>query len=89
MAVHQAAGLDEGNRGQSVVGDVVVEVERVLHVVGAGVGAGHDLKIVLERVADVAVLVGGFADGAVIELVGIGDVVVPLIAVILPGAAWC
>ena len=48
-------------------------------------GIGHDRGVVLERIADVAVLIGVRADGAVVELIGIGHVVVPLIAVVLPG----
>ena len=57
MAVHEAAGLDEGNRGQRAVGDVRVQVRRVLDVGLADAGVRHDRRVVLERVADVAVLV--------------------------------
>ena len=58
MAVHEAAGLDEGNGGKIAVGDVRVEVQCVLDVGVADRGVRHDGRVVLERVADVAVLVG-------------------------------
>ena len=44
----------------------------------------HDGRVVLERVADVAIFVGVRPIGSIIELVWVGDVVVPLIAVVLP-----
>ena len=45
----------------------------------------HDGRVVLEGVADVAILVGIRPIGSTIELVGIVHVVVPLIAIVLPG----
>ena len=73
VAIDQAAGLDEGDRGQVSVRDVVVEVGGVLDVGRADGGVGHDGGVVLEGIADVAVLVGVRADGAVVELVRIGE----------------
>ena len=46
---------------------------------------GHDRGLVLERVADVAVLVAIRANRSVVELVLVGEILVPLVAVILPG----
>ena len=84
MAVDQSAGLDEGNRRQCVRLDVAVEIRSVLNVRGADSGIGHDGGVVLEWIANVAVLVRVRADGAVVELIGVRHIVVPLIAVILP-----
>src|SRR6202161_1871133 len=116
MAIHETAGFDNGNGGERAVSDVRVEVQRVLDVSFADFGIGHDGRVVLKRVANVAVFVGvgdGLAErvsrarGSVVDLILVfGDVavsderwriaerllwftnpriVVPLIAVILPG----
>src|SRR5579863_1469328 len=45
----------------------------------------HDGGVVLERVADVAILVGSRAVAPVVELVRVVHVVVPLVAVVFPG----
>src|SRR5277367_5854680 len=45
---------------------------------------GHDRGVVLEGVADVAVFVGVFSDGPVVQLIRVVNVVVPLVAVVLP-----
>src|ERR1700719_669361 len=85
MSVNPAAGLHVGNRGKIAAFEVFVEIFGVLQVGGANGGVGHDFGLILERVADVAVLIALGADGAVIELVFIGQVGIPLVAVILPG----
>jgi hypothetical protein len=85
VTVDIAAGLDDRDRGQRVAGDIRVQVDRVLDVRLHLLRMRHDGRVVLERVADVAVLVGVRAVGAVVQLVRIVDVVVPLVAVILPG----
>ena len=71
MAIDQAAGLDEGDRRQSAVLDVCIEIRRVLDVRGADGGIGHDRRVVLEGVADVAVFIGLLADRAVVQLIRI------------------
>src|SRR5580693_4073137 len=84
MAVHEPARLDERD-GRNVAGcDVSVEFAAVLEVRAADGGVGHDGRVVLERVADVAVLVRvgdgsaetiGRAHRAVVDLIFIfGDV---------------
>src|SRR5580658_1224482 len=45
----------------------------------------HDGRVVLERIADVAILIRIGAVGPEIELIRIGYVVVPLITVVFPG----
>src|ERR1700688_4416775 len=87
MSVNPAAGLHVRNCGKVAALEVFVEVLGVLQVRGADGGVGHNFGLVLERVADVAVLIALGADGAVIELVFIAQVGVPLVAVILPGDA--
>src|SRR5580700_5237847 len=116
MAVHEPARLDERDGGNVAGCDVIVELAGVLEVRAADGGVGHDGGVVLERVADVAVLVR-IGDGSaetirrtyctVVDLifvfgdvaglfhgwrcaerlagVAVASVVVPLIAVILPG----
>jgi hypothetical protein len=49
----------------------------------------HDRRVVLERIADVAVLVGGRSGRAPVQLVRVVDVVIPLVAIILPGDVAC
>src|SRR5271156_1483580 len=93
MAVNEPAGFDERNGRERAVRDVGVKVGRILDVRLADCGVGHDRSIVLERVANVAVLVRS-GDGlaqrisraycAVVDLIWVSDVVVPLIAVVLP-----
>src|SRR5580765_1678061 len=87
MAVYPAAGFHIGNCGQRAVGDVFVEIDRVFQVLGADGGVGHDLRLVLERIADVAVLIAGRADRTVVQLVFVAEVGVPLVAVVFPGDA--
>src|SRR5580704_3621783 len=84
MAVHEPARLDERDGGNVAGCDVIVELAGVLEVRAADGGVGHDGRVVLERVADVAVLVRvgdrsaetiGRAHGAVVDLIFIfGDV---------------
>ena len=86
MAVDQSARLDERDRRQRAVLRCRVYRLAVSWICAVRIsGVRHDRGVVLERIADVAVLVGVRADGPVVELVGVGDVVVPLIAVVLPG----
>ena len=84
MPVDESARLDEGHRGQRALGNIVVQVRGVLDMRLADVRIGHDRGVVLERVADVAVLVALLTDRPVVELVRIGHVVVPLVPVVLP-----
>src|SRR5467141_32992 len=84
MTVHPAAGLDVRDRGQIAAGDVIVKIGGVNNVGGANGIVGHDLRLIMERVADVAILVAVRADGAVVELVLVGEVLIPLIIVGLP-----
>src|SRR5712664_3203655 len=84
MTVHPAAGLDVGDRGQIAAGDVTVKIVGVNDMGGAKGIVGHDLRLILKRVADVAILVAVRADGAVVELVFVGEVLIPLIVVGLP-----
>src|ERR1700693_3534454 len=51
---------------------------------GANIGVGHDRGVVLERIANVAVLIRVLADGVVVELIGVGQIVVPLVAIVFP-----
>src|SRR5258708_2367029 len=85
MTIHPAAGLDVGNRGQIAAGDIAVKIGGVNDVGSANGVVGHDLRLIMERVADVAVLVAVRADGAVVELVFVGEVPIPLIAIVFPG----
>src|SRR5467141_2310861 len=85
MTIHPAAGLDVGNRGQIAAGDIAVKIGRVNDVGSANGVVGHDLRLIVERVADVAILVAVRADGAVVELVFVGEVLIPLIAIVFPG----
>ena len=57
MTVHPAAGLDIGDRGQIAAGDITVKIGGVNDVGGANGIVGHDLRLIMERVADVAILV--------------------------------
>src|SRR5712664_509273 len=84
MTVHPAAGLDVGDRGQIAAGDVTVKIVGVNDMGGAKGIVGHDLRLILKRVADVAILVAVRADGAVVELVLVGEELIPLIAVVFP-----
>src|SRR6266566_5871652 len=85
MTVHPAAGLDIGDRGQIAAGDITVKIGGVNDVGGANGIVGHDLRLIVERVADVAILVAVRADRAVVELVFVGEVMIPLIAIVFPG----
>src|ERR1700731_2947714 len=85
MTIHPAAGLDVGNRGQIAAGDIAVKFGGVNDVGGANGVVGHDLRLIVERVADVAILGAVWADGAVVELVFVGEVLIPLIAIVFPG----
>src|SRR6266478_8472294 len=84
MTIHPAAGLDVGNRGQIAAGDIAVKIGGVNDVGSANGVVGHDLRLIMERVADVAILVAVRADGAVVELVFVGEVLIPLIVVGFP-----
>ncbi len=84
MTVHPAAGLDVGDRGQIAAGDVTVKIGGINDVGGANGIVGHDLRLIVKRVADVAILVAVRADGAVVELVFVAEVLIPLIVVGLP-----
>src|ERR1700687_2747608 len=84
MAVHPAAGLNVGDRGQIAAGNVTVKIVGVNDVGGADGIVGHDLRLIVKRVADVAIRVAVRTDGAVVELVFVGEVLIPLIVVGLP-----
>ena len=85
MAIHPAAGFHERDRWQSSVGNVAVKVEGVLDVRGAHRVVGHDLRLVLDAIADVAVLITIRANDAVVQLIFVGQIPVPLIVVGFPG----
>src|ERR1700736_3761207 len=89
MSVNPAAGLHIRNRGKVAALDVFVQVFGVLQVCVADGGVGHDFGLVLEGVADVAVLVALGSHGSVVNLVFIVEVGIPLSAVMLPGNAGC
>ena len=89
MSVNPAAGLHIRNRGKVAALDVFVEVFGVLQVRGADGGVGHNLGLILEGVADVAVLVALGSHGSVVNLVFIVEVGILLSAVMLPGNAGC
>src|SRR5580658_2849537 len=57
MAVREPAGFHDRNSRKRALLDVIVEVDRVLDMLGADSRVGHDGGVVLERVADVAVLI--------------------------------
>ena len=77
-------GLTNETAGRVCLAMSLVQVHRVLDVRGHLIRMRHDRRVVLERIADVAVLVGRRPGRAVVQLIGIVDVVVPLIAVVLP-----
>src|SRR5215472_9162017 len=85
MAVHPSAWLHKRDRGQLAVVDVLVEMIHVHDVAGTYVLVGHDLLLILESVADVAVLIALWANFSKVELIRIVDIAVPLIVVALPG----
>src|SRR6267378_43111 len=85
MAVNPTAWLNERNGGQGAILDVGVKIKRVHDVGGANGIVGHNLCLVLKRVADVAVLVALCANGSIVELVLVAKIRVPLIVVGLPG----
>src|SRR5215469_14225731 len=87
MTVHPAARLHEGDRRQSSIGDIVVKIRGVLKVRVTNLLVGHDLSLILETVANVAVLIAGGANGAVVELVLVAEILVPLVAIGFPGHA--
>src|ERR1700736_2910386 len=89
MSVNPAAGLHIRNRWEVAALDVFVEVLGVLQVRGADGGVGHDFGLVLEGVADIAVLIALGSHGSVVNLVFIVEVGIPLSAVMLPGNAGC
>src|ERR1022692_4936186 len=84
MTVDEAARLDEGNRRERAIRDFLVKIRDILDVRRTDRGIGHDRRVVLERIANIAVLVGVRADRAVVQLIGVADVVVPLVPEILP-----
>src|SRR3977135_2719564 len=85
MAVNPTAWLNERNGRQGAILDVGVKIKRVHDVGGANGIVGHNLCLVLKRVADVAVLVALCANGPIVELVLVAKIRVPLIVVGLPG----
>src|SRR6516164_2314185 len=93
MTVYPAARLHEGDRGQCSVGDIFVKIRGVLKVSVTNFVVGHDLGLILETVADIAILIAVGANGAVVELVLVAripvaaGVLVPLVAVGFPGHA--
>src|SRR5271163_381090 len=89
MAVDEAAGLDERNSGKLAVGDVGIQVCSVLDVRLANRFVGHDGSVVLERVADVAVLVR-VGNGLAQEVGRAGSPVVDLVFILgnISGFTW-
>src|SRR5882762_6827731 len=85
MTVNPTAWLNERNGRQGAILDVGVKIKRVHDMGGANGIVGHDLCLILERVADVAVLVALCANGPIVELVLVAKIRVPLIVVGLPG----
>ena len=85
MPIDKPAWFDNGDGRQRAVCDVAVEIRRVLDMSRADGGVGHDGGVVLEGIADGAILICLCTKSTVVELIGIRDIVVPLIAVVLPG----
>src|SRR5215472_1572431 len=87
MPVNPSARLYKGNGRQVAAGDRGVQIGRVLIMVVAQGFVGHEARLVLESVADIAVLVAVRPHGAVVQLVGIAretispGVLIPLVAV--------
>ena len=85
MAVHQPAWLDEGNRRQCSGLDVGVEIGRVLDVRRRTFAGLAMMDVSYWNGLQMLQYSSVFApDRPVVELVGVRDVVVPLVAVILP-----
>src|SRR5215469_12395432 len=84
MAIYPATWLDERYRRQLSVPDVLVELVRVENMRGAHRRVGHDLCLVLEAIADVAVGIALWAHLEIVKLILIVEVVVPLVVVALP-----
>ena len=79
MTIIESAGLDDGDRGQIVGVDVLIELGCVRDVFFARGQGPHELGLVLEGIADVAVPVVG------IRFSGVGHVEIPALAVVLEG----
>ena len=79
MTVVHAAGLDDGDWGQVAGIDILIEFGGVRDVCLAGGLGTHELGLVLEGIADVAVLVEA------VRLGGIGNVKIPVFAEVLEG----
>jgi len=52
---------------------------------GADGIVGHDLRLILKRVADVAVLIAQRADRSVVQFILVAKIGIPLVVVRLPG----
>ena len=65
MAIRGPARFDDGNRRQISGLDVFVDILSVLNMLGAERGVGHDVRCVLERIADVAVGVERILEGRI------------------------
>src|ERR1700730_18369194 len=89
MSVNPTTWLYIRNGGKVAALDVFVKVHGIFQVRGADGGVGHDFGLVLEGVADVAILIALGSHGSVVNLVFIVEVGIPLSAVMPPGNASC
>src|SRR5438445_13658267 len=84
MAIYPATWLDERYRRQISAPDMPVELLGIDNMPGAHRWVGHDLRLVLEAIANVAVGIARWAHLPIVKLILIGYVVVPLVVVALP-----
>src|SRR5215472_18248079 len=84
MAIHPSARFYERNRGQLPAPDVLIELVGVEDVRRSNSRVSHDLRLVLESVADIAVLIALLPDRSVVLLIFVGEIGIPLIVVALP-----
>src|SRR5580700_10278255 len=84
MPIDPSAGLNERHRRQSSILYIAVKIRRVFEMGGPDRGVGHDRSVVLERVADVAVLVTLRTHLAIVKLVFVLQILIKLIAIVLP-----
>src|SRR5215467_12253203 len=84
MAIYPAAWLDERHRRHMSALDVLVKLGGIDKMVGAHRRVSHNLRLVLEAIAYVAVGIARWAHLPIVKLIFIVQVVVPLVVVALP-----
>jgi hypothetical protein len=85
MAVDPSTRFNEGHGRQLAVLYVLIQLVGARDVCRTHRMIGHDLRLVVKSVANVAVLVALRANLSIVELILIGKVAIPLIVVALPG----